>query len=283
MSAEVPLELRAPPAQGFRQELTLSSKCGSTGAALFTARDVAGDVAVLKLHGVAAPMVSAAKLRQARAARRGAAGLARSLALARCLTPLAAECGLRAASVAEWVAPLRAVTPDTGERVDEPTAVLAERARGVSAELLMDKLPSQQLLRALGSVSHAAVRDAALLDLLFVQGDRHGENIFVSLDAADASDAAGGVRRLQLIDSRDSAANPWGLNSMLLPGSFYHERNRIGNGHMDNRSKALTTHRWPLLLLDYRCHVPGGAIGTAFPPQARVTAQRSARPRHRVC
>jgi hypothetical protein len=33
-------------------------------------------------------------------------------------------------------------------------------------------------------VPHAAVRDAAIFDLLFLQGDRHGENIFLGRSGA---------------------------------------------------------------------------------------------------
>ena len=33
---------------------------------------------------------------------------------------------------------------------------------------------------------------------------------------------------------------------------------------------------WPALLLDYRCHVPRGRLGTAFPPPMRRCLRRLA-------
>lgn len=36
------------------------------------------------------------------------------------------------------------------------------------------------------------------------------------------------------------------------------------------------THHWPQLMLDYRCHAPGGRIGRAFPPKFAQCVKRLA-------
>ena len=42
------------------------------------------------------------------------------------------------------------------------------------------------------------------------------------------------------------------------------------------RCPAPHTMYWPALLLDYRCHVPRGRLGTAFPPPTRRCLRRLA-------
>jgi hypothetical protein len=106
----------------------------------------------------------------------------------------------------------------------------------------------------------SALRDAALFDVLFVQGDRHAENVFLGDDGY-----------FKLIDSRDQALDS-GLDSVFFASTISFERNRVGNEHLFNHSKPYVTHHWPQNTLDYRCHVPGGAIGTNYPPKVRHCA-----------
>lgn len=233
---------------------------GNTGASLFLATDAGGTEAVLKLHGVATPMVTAGKMSQLLRLYRGRKYLAHELLLARSLATMADECGLGHINIREWVTGIRAVLPVTGEKIDEPRAVLAEYARGVSLEMLTLKLSSADLLDALAAVPHAALRDAALFDVLFVQGDRHAENVFLGDDGY-----------FKLIDSRDQALDV-GLDSVFFASTISFERNRVGNEHLFNHSKPYVTHHWPQNTLDYRCHVPGGAIGMNYPPKVRQHA-----------
>jgi hypothetical protein len=216
-------------------------------------------------------------------------------AMSRSLTRIAADCGLSHVTLAEWEAPLRAVIPGSGERVDLPSAVFAERAGGVSLEALTIALTPDALLATLAALPHAAVRDAALLDALTQQGDRHAENVFIGREGA----------YFKLIDSRDAALEASGMDSLFLPGTTCFERNRVGNMHiqrpdavvvracahararLDVRCRLLSpdarmgigigtcaraqdTSRLPQTALDYRCHVPGGAIGHDYPPKART-------------
>ena len=233
---------------------------GNTGASLFLATDAQGTEAVLKLHGVATPMVTAGKMAQLLRLYRGRKYLAHELLLARSLGRMADECGLGHINIREWVTRVRAVIPVTGEKIDEPSAVLAEYARGVSLEMLTLKLSSADLLDALAAVPHAALRDAALFDALFVQGDRHAENVFLGDDGY-----------IKLIDSRDQALDS-GLDSVFFASAISFERNRVGNEYMFNHSMPYVTHHWPQNTLDYRCHVPGGAIGKNYPPMVRLHA-----------
>ena len=230
---------------------------GNTGASLFLATDANGTEAVLKLHGVATPMVTAGKMSQLLRLYRGRKYLSHELLLARSLSIMAEECGLGHINIKEWVTRVRAVIPVTGEKIDEERAVLAEYARGVSLEMLTLKLSSADLLDALAAVPHAALRDAALFDVLFVQGDRHAENVFLGDDGY-----------FKLIDSRDQALDS-GLDSVFFASTISFERNRVGNEHLFNHSKKYVTHHWPQNTLDYRCHVPGGTIGSNYPPKVR--------------
>ena len=228
---------------------------GNTGASIFRALDAAGEASVLKLHGVVTSMVSAGKLAQTLQLYRERRYLSHETVLAHALTVLADECGLGGVSVRERLAYMRAVVPQSGEKVEEQRAVLSEFAEGASLEMLTLKLSSAQLLAVLDTVRHEAVRDAAIFDLLFTQGDRHSENLFVD---------GGGY--FKLIDSRDGAIED-GLDSIFFAGSWSHERNRVGNMHMYNRSVMPVSHHWPQTTLDYRCHVPGGALGHNYPPR----------------
>jgi hypothetical protein len=140
-------------------------------------------------------------------------------ALSRALSRISADCGLSHISLAEWEAPLRAVVPGSGEKVDLPAALFAERAGGVSLEALTVSLTRDALLATLGALPHAAVRDAALFDALTQQGDRHAENVFIARAGA----------YFKLIDSRDAALEATGMDSLFLPGTTSFERNRVGN------------------------------------------------------
>lgn len=67
------------------------------------------------------------------------------------------------------------------------------------------------------------------------------------------------------------------MDSLLLPTTQKFEINVNGYWHVikrippnvQNRSAPIPPRGWPSpqLLLDYRCHAPGGAIGRDYPPQ----------------
>mmetsp|Transcript_22651 Transcript_22651/g.73655 ORF Transcript_22651/g.73655 Transcript_22651/m.73655 type:complete len:215 (+) Transcript_22651:161-805(+) len=115
----------------------------------------------------------------------------------------------------------------------------------------------------MSSIPNDTILNAAFYDFVFSQSDRHGENVFVTPEG-----------EMILIDTRDNFLDFQGTDSVFLPGTFIFERNRVGNSHMFNPSAPETTHHHPQLLLDYRCVVPGGAIGTDFPPRLRAFMER---------
>ena len=237
---------------------------GNTGASIFLATDGGGQQAVLKMHGIVSSMVAPGKLSQLVTVYKGRHYLGDELEVGYALSQLASECGLGHVSINEWLASVRGVVPFTGEKLYDEHVLLADYARGASLEMLTIKLPSADLLRLLAAIPHTSVRDAALFDVLFLQSDRHGENVFVTDDGY-----------FKLIDSRDGAFGE-GLDTVFLATTVVFERNRVGNERMFNSSRAAVSHHWPQNTLDYRCHVPGGAIGRNLPPRVRSCVDKLA-------
>lgn len=116
--------------------------------------------------------------------------------------------------------------------------------------------------QALQAVRSEEVIAAALFDLLFSVCDRHASNVFLD----DAS-------RLTLIDHDMLTLNdtwrPCGVSSLFLPTTRKFEELIHGAAYVRGRDPVAVrpdTALTPALLLDYRCHAPGGAIGTDYPP-----------------
>lgn len=65
---------------------------------------------------------------------------------------------------------------------------------------------------------------------------------------------------------------PCGVDSIFLPGTQKHGIARLGFKYVmksprEDPEKQPLPVASPLQLLDYRCHAPGGKLGTAYPPQ----------------
>lgn len=99
---------------------------------------------------------------------------------------------------------------------------------------------------------------AATFDLLFSACDRHSSNAFI-----------GAGSRLTLIDHDTLTMNdtwrPCGVSSMFLPSTRKFEELIHGMDFVRGRSSHPLGFLNPLLLLDYRCHARGGAIGKNYP------------------
>ena len=68
-----------------------------------------------------------------------------------------------------------------------------------------------------------------------------------------------------------------GIDSVFLPGTQKHEIARLGFKYVmknpkEDPEKRRQAAASPLQLLDYRCHTPGGRIGTGYTPQVRAGA-----------
>jgi len=201
---------------------------GATGSNVFTAVGADGRAAILKL-------------RRSKLFRANVFDI-QELPVALALPRLAAECGLGNIDAALWEGPLRAFSPD-GEKLDISRVLFEETAEGISVERLIIHYSSEAAARMVAAVPHARWLQAALFDLLFLQRDRHNENIFVS--------ETGDIR---LIDTRDGALADV-LDSVFFPRTYYYTRNRFGFDHLRSCSGTPTHQHQSILSMDYRCHV----------------------------
>lgn len=108
---------------------------------------------------------------------------------------------------------------------------------------------------------------AAIWDLLTMQCDRHGQNVYI--------DETG---HLTLIDLDQAFGEAWrvcGFDSLFLPTSQKHAINFLGYFYAmkiqqggdsrkpDNKGSGMGAQA----VMDYRCHAQGGAIGFNYPSQ----------------
>lgn len=131
-------------------------------------------------------------------------------------------------------------------------------APGVGFESLGPRI-TPTLLELLRKIDPDRILKLALFDLLTSQGDRHGQNIFITEDGL-----------IHGIDNESSMRNQ--LNSMLIPGGQKFETYRVGFIHTvcSLRNNCDTARPSPSTLgamLDYRCYVDGGSIGKKYPKQ----------------
>ena len=161
--------------------------------------------------------------------------------------------------------------PWSGMRVDID-GQLYERADGVSIEAFLGGFMTDEALALLLKIDSESVRLAAAFDFIFSESDRHGQNVILHPSG-----------RMMLIDNE--GAGQHGVNSMFLPGTQKYEIYRIGYpsvccanmpGLFEVNCPGVIGASSPEALLDYRCHVPGGAFGTALPPGMAQFVQRIA-------
>ncbi|GFR41959.1 hypothetical protein Agub_g2756 [Astrephomene gubernaculifera] len=182
---------------------------------------------------------------------------------------LADECGAVGSTPRVWVAPVNAIVPNGTYRgyhirwhglwMEEAPGITlhalhtAEAGAGHMFQLLTQKINKTQVVQQ------------TVLDLLTAQCDRHSENVFITpagqLTFIDNDRALGVVTRC-------------GGDSMLLPGNRYHTQLRLGywgnyldyyRSHAGN--PAFCTGPIDMrVIIDYRCYVPGGTLGTSYPP-----------------
>lgn len=108
---------------------------------------------------------------------------------------------------------------------------------------------------------------SALWDLLTMQCDRHGQNVYLDETA-----------KLTLIDLDQALGDAWricGFDSVFLPTTQKHAINQLGFGFvMKIPSQAPQQDNFGIMhALDYRCHAPGGKIGQNYPPRLQQCLQ----------
>jgi hypothetical protein len=105
---------------------------------------------------------------------------------------------------------------------------------------------------------------AAIWDLLTMQCDRHGQNVYI--------DEFG---HLTLIDLDQSFGDGWricGSDSIFLPTTQKHAITFLGYSYVMKQppkdpSEYPSTSAALESAFDYRCHAPGGVIGFNYPPK----------------
>jgi hypothetical protein len=122
------------------------------------------------------------------------------------------------------------------------------------------------MLDRLRRVNSTQVVLAAIWDLLTMQCDRHGQNVFV--------DEQGG---LTLIDLDQAFGDGWrvcGVDSLFLPTTQKYMINLLGYWYvMKWSARPPRSTVSPQVSLDYRCHAEGGAIGRNYPPRVKQCLQ----------
>ncbi|KAL6763593.1 hypothetical protein V8C86DRAFT_2491886 [Haematococcus lacustris] len=181
---------------------------------------------------------------------------------------VASECGLLDIAPRTWVEPVHGVIPGHGFRIDW-LGLWADIADGVSVQNIQEAgkppTPPHLILDLFTNrLNHTEVKMAALFDLLFSQCDRHQQNIFLTEKG-----------KLWVIDNDQVHTTAWrrcGIDSMLLPTTQKFMINHLGFFYVLKYPQKDPPQTWtknpnPLVLLDYRCHVEGGAIGKRFFPK----------------
>ncbi|MEW5307325.1 MAG: hypothetical protein WDW36_009731 [Sanguina aurantia] len=178
---------------------------------------------------------------------------------------IAEECGLMDVIPKVWVERVNGVIPGIGYHV-RWLAVWMEQAGGISLENIVrlgDPMmhPNDLLAILHTSLNKTQVVRAAIFDLLTTQSDRHAQNIFIQEDGT-----------LKLIDNERSLHSDrfHAADSLLLPTTKKYMINVIENAWVSkfkNWPSGKVPQCWAnvALLFDYRCYVPDGRIGKAWP------------------
>jgi hypothetical protein len=183
---------------------------------------------------------------------------------------LADECGIADVAVRHWRERIQSSNPNTGDKIDSEVLFM-DRAQGVSLEQLTRQRPDRIIVNGnlvsapstvkfvhdvVNAVDSAKIVRAALFDVLMGQCDRHGQNMFITIDGD-----------ITLIDSDQAFGRGWRrcvVDSVMIPGSEKYTIARYGNNHVFGNSPP-TRDVNVQTLLDYRCHVPNGEIGGMYP------------------
>lgn len=188
---------------------------------------------------------------------------------------LADECGIADVTVRHWRERIKSSNPNTGDKIDSEVLFM-DRAQGVSLEQLTRQRPDRIIVNGelvsapsavklvhdvVNSVDSAKIVKAALFDVLMGQCDRHGQNMFITINGD-----------ITLIDSDQAFGRGWrrcAVDSVMIPGSEKYTIARYGNSHVFGNSPP-TRDVNVQTLFDYRCHVPNGEIGGMYPSKFKT-------------
>eukprot|EP00756_Hemistasia_phaeocysticola_P063335 Hpha_TRINITY_DN680_c0_g1::TRINITY_DN680_c0_g1_i1::g.21242::m.21242 len=189
------------------------------------------------------------------------------------------DCGVQDLFAGEWLEEIETALPWPTLRTDKRfwnwleenltgTALplgehpLQAEVRGVSVRMYLDQVlrnrKDSSTLDFLTGQNKSAMLRLAVFDLLTAQADRHQEHLYVA--------PSGDTSHPITIDSSPTAFDYKRLSSLMLPGTFYHERGHIGQFFGSERTRSFkNSHMW---LFDYRCFLPKHKteLATDYPP-----------------
>lgn len=201
----------------------------------------------------------------------------RMIARVEAMQALADECGIGDVTVRHWRERIRSSHPTLGDKINGDVLFM-DRAPGVSLEMFTRTAPEAVIVRGtkikprsphrlrhgvLSALDNKKVLRGALFDVLFGQCDRHGQNIFVTGDG-----------EMTFIDNDQAYGEGWrrcAVDSVMIPGSEKFTIVRYGNNHVHGEQPPQKNMNIQVLL-DYRCHAPGGKLGENYPPAFRRCA-----------
>jgi len=177
------------------------------------------------------------------------------------LERLRTACGLEEMGVHTWRERVTTSMPGIGIPV-VGDVLMMDAAPGLSLNLLLNDRASDLafIQTMLSRIDPQEIISMAVHDVLFSEGDRHGGNVHIDERS-----------KLRFIDNDNALGFMFGMRS------WYHTRglDSILVPHTARSNIVMSTSsRHQLGWLDYRCHVPGGKLGTAFPPRLAQCMQR---------
>ena len=144
--------------------------------------------------------------------------------------------------------------------------IVFEKALGVALESIGTHKLTKENLELLRNINPQKVKQLALYDVLTAQSDRHGQNVFIS----EGGSIHGIDNEVSMVDE---------LNSMFIPGGQKFEVYRIGYHIVCCKNGGKCGEGTPSdpsmgTMLDYRCYVDNGYIGTNYPPEFKGFLER---------
>eukprot|EP00798_Chlamydomonas_sp_ICE-L_P018764 gene18764-25296_t len=169
-----------------------------------------------------------------------------------------------------WIEPINGIVPGHGFPITW-LGLWADAAAGVSIQNLIEggspRTKPEEFLEMMSRVDGDEVKRGAIHDLLFSQCDRHQQNLLFQESG-----------KMTLIDNDQVYGTAWrrcGVDSILIPTTQKFQINHLQwafvmkNPPLDPPQDYEKSTN-PLQLLDYRCHVKDGKIGTDFQPKIQA-------------
>lgn len=266
-------ELEFMSAESKFLDRTFTNEKGATSSWLFNARTnkTASGKAVVKVFCVPLPKIPGAQVPYC-----GLRMVVERVMLLVALQKLSDDCGFEDLVPRLWVDKVDAVVPNVGYHI-RWYGIWMEIAEGISLENFLHKgKPARLGKKAVLDIMQNKLNTkqvvlAAIFDLLTSQCDRHAQNVFI--------DERGNIK---LIDNEACLQTTWkncAFDSIFVPTTQKQEIVRLTNAYVLKKISRDSPDypkysADPQLLLDYRCYVEGGELGTNYPPKVKQCLQK---------